>query len=104
MGLIVDIYRSDYRSPINVFDGVKSVTVVNVDGPFEPAPDRPAAWLEQRRSGPVLVPYLDGAPMTYVAHGGSYAATSDSRWAQAIHPLYGAVPIHDRDMSKERQS
>lgn len=99
MGMIVHVFRDDYRSDINVFKGVDRLTVVNVDGPFSPTPDAPAAFL---RPGPLntkhVIPVEAGSG--WFAFGGSYAATSDSRWADAVG-FYGAVAIHDRDMSLE---
>ncbi len=103
MGLIVDIFRNDYRSDLCIFKDAKSVTVVNIDGPFDPAPDRPAAMLTHRGRNLVVIPVGDdGIPvdLTDVAFGGSYAATSDSRFSAAV-PFYGAVPIHDYAISLE---
>lgn len=96
MGLRVSIYRSDYDSALNVFSGLKNVTVVNVDGPFDPMPDAPAARLSTNALGdPIIVPIdkPDGAigPMM----GGTFAHTSDSRFSAATK-FYGAVAIHDR--------
>jgi hypothetical protein len=96
MGLLVDIYRSDYDSDLNAFHGKKWVTVVNVDGPFDPTPDAPAARLVHRATFP---PYLvpddgwndnDGPTM----YGGTLADSSDSRWNAATG--HRAVHIHDR--------
>jgi hypothetical protein len=96
MGLIVNIYRSDYDCELNVFYGKKSVTVINVDGPFEPTEDRPAAIIKDGYSAgsKIIVPadeYKDGAQMS----GGTFASSSDSRFSNAVG-TYNAVPIHDR--------
>ena len=107
MGLILDIYRSDYDSELNVFRGKKSVTVVNIEGPFEPTEDRPASYLTGNAYGnPIIVPnswreLQDESGL--VMFGGSYATTSDSRLREAlgIHDFYGAIPVHDRVESWE---
>lgn len=109
MGLIVDIYRADYRSDLCIFKDVKRITVVNVDGPFDPTPDAPAAWLTERTGyypNPIIIPVgEDGLPvlLSEVASGGSYAASSDSRFSRAVK-FYGAVPIHDYAIGLEGTS
>lgn len=105
-GLRVEIYRGRYDSELNFFHGVDAVTVVNVDGPFEPMPWAPAAMLSRNAFGdPIIVPAdaRDGAfgeavgPMM----GGTYAGTSDGRFGAATG-IYGAIPIHDRFESPVR--
>lgn len=97
MGLIVSIYRDDYDSDHNLFHGVRSVVVVNVPGPFEPTPERPAARLTRNALGSVvLVPdESPGEGLTPFMFGGTFAASSDSRFRQEVG-MYGAVPVHDR--------
>ena len=104
MGLILDIYRSaQYDSKMNVFYGKHEVTVVNVEGPFEPTEDRPAAFLTENALGsPIVVP-LDWHESSsngkgLIMFGGAFAATSDSRLREALGEkhFYGAIPIHDR--------
>ena len=34
--------------------------------------------------------------------GGNYAATSDSRFADMVGGIYGAIPIHDRQETQEQ--
>lgn len=100
MGLRISIHRGDYDSKMNVFHGKSHLTLVNVSGPFEPSDDAPAALLIQ---GPgktaIITPaddYTEGAQM----FGGTFGATSDSRFQQAVEALVGvshfAVSIHDR--------
>lgn len=121
MGLIVDIYRSDYDSTANAFHGQSRVTLVNVEGPFEPAPDRPAALLipgpqAGPEPNPIIVPdKACPADMVGPMFGGTYAASSDSRFGEAVRALLGdpdpaalnrppfrsssiraAIPVHDR--------
>ena len=55
MGLIVNLYRSDYDSTFNVFYGKKTVCVVNVGGPFKPTDDMPAAMLTKNACGDLVV-------------------------------------------------
>jgi hypothetical protein len=102
MGLRVDIFRSDYRSTLNLFDGVDCLTITNAEGPFAPAPNAPAALLVSGAFGePIIVPSEIPANMAGPMFGGSYAATSDSRFGAAMKAvtgksIYGALPIHDR--------
>ena len=100
MGLLISIYRSDYDSKMNVFYGKRSLTLVNVDGPFEPTADAPAAKLVQGYGNTaIIVPadeYADGVQM----NGGTFGSTRDSRFRRAVEALCGvshfAVAIHDR--------
>lgn len=115
MGLIISVYKSPLGDCTNggVSSKVNSLTVVSVNGPFDPSDDapavmlvlrnlsagnvvclRPAVWCEDE-SGWVLEDYK--AWMM----GGNYGSTSDSRFTEAIenllgHRFYGAVAIHDR--------
>lgn len=98
MGLRVEIVRGKYRSPRCYFDGVSEVTVVNVPGPSEPTEDAPAAVLSTNAYGQAVV-RPDMPDAGWLAMGGSYAATTDSRWREA-HGVYGAIPVHDYDMSE----
>lgn len=105
MGIIVSIHRSDYDSPLNVFHGKARVTVVNIPGPFEPTDDAPAAILTDNAMGdPIITPVMGEkgvreplrrpdaiGPMM----GGTFAHTSDSRFAEAVGQ-YGAIAVHDR--------
>lgn len=103
MGLIVNVFRSDYHSDLCVFAEVDAVTVVNLDGPFDPSPERPAARLVNRGGNLVIIPIgEDGIDvlMSEVAFGGSYGASSDSRFGEKV-PFYGAVPIHDYALNLE---
>lgn len=101
MGLIVSIYRDTYDAA-TIFRGHKDITVVNVEGPFEPTPDRPAAMLVSGPGGTTIIVPIDddGVPIPNVAFGGSFGASSDSRFREKV-PFYGAVAIHDYDLSRE---
>lgn len=95
MGLLVKIYRDDYRSELNRFDRAKGLCVVNVDGPFAPNAEYPAAKLVRHGDSWIVRPVSEPAEgHTPYMDGGSYAATSDSRWTRKVG--YGAVPVHDR--------
>jgi hypothetical protein len=115
MGLPVYVYRDSALGDCTN-GGVSSkftrLVVMNVEGPFSPTDDTAPVLLERNAGNSVrIVPAkLDAAgdwvplkpentagPMM----GGNYAATSDSRFGQAIrkilgHDFYGAVAIHDR--------
>lgn len=111
MGLHIDVYRSSHGDCTNggISSKARSLVVVNVDGPFSPSPDAPAAFLV-RGLGPKgtvrIVPAIsDGmkwVPSTdWTMMGGNYAGTSDGRFGRAVeellgHAFYGAVAIHDR--------
>jgi len=99
MGLLVDIFRADYDSPLNAFHGLRRVTVTNLPGPFEPSDDAPAARLARGPGGDrIIVPDDDeryGPPRYGPMFGGTYAATSDSRYSQATGGR-AALPVHDR--------
>jgi hypothetical protein len=118
MGLIANIYRSDYDCTLNAFHGFQSVTLTNVEGPFEPTADRPAAFLKrwapfgegEGRVMAIVVPAEkreDGHwhPLAswQTMFGGTYCASSDSRFWQAVQQITGAefcngaLPIHDRN-------
>jgi hypothetical protein len=102
MGLTVSVMRqAEFGDCSN--NGVSArfsrLTLINVEGPFDPREDAPAAKLEQHRPGCLrVVPVgVDGWKM----FGGNYAACSDSRFSEACeellgHRFYGAVAIHDR--------
>ena len=104
MGLIVSVYKdgSGYDCTNNgVTNRADYLCVVNVDGPFEPDPTRPAVCLEPGvfPGTAVITPVeVKGQSRMF---GGNYAASSDSRWCRAVeqitgNPFYGAVPVHDR--------
>ena len=116
MGMIVSVYR-DHRDPngwlgdndatnggvTNHKTGVHQLTLVNVDGPFDPTPTRPAAWLVPGNveGSAKIVPHDEYTNKTWTMFGGNYAATSDDRFSVAVEKIvggtfYGAVPIHDR--------
>jgi hypothetical protein len=57
--------------------------------------------LSKNSFGNVIVIPADKDPNTMQMMGGTYAATSDSRWSEAVG-IYGAVPIHDRRETVEQ--
>lgn len=98
MGLMVEIYRSEYDTKLNVFYRKKGVTVINIEGPFEPSEDSPAAKLAKNSLGNwIIVPAddYDENKLGPQMFGGTYGATSDSRFSRATK-TYSAIPIHDR--------
>lgn len=96
-----------------------SVTIVNIPGMFVAdgphLATAPAVILESHVRGIArLVPavFKDGQwqrdKTTMWQAGGAYVATSDSRFSDAIERLtgtrfYGAIPLHDRALNKERR-
>jgi hypothetical protein len=113
-GLIVSVLRN--AGPDCSLGGLTAdhdrLTVVNIDGPFGPKDDRPAVMLiqgpgtEHSGSNPILVPAVkdeagDWQPAPgWWMFGGNYAATSDSRFSEAVAKLAGtrsmAPKVHDR--------
>lgn len=101
MGLRVNIYRSGYDSPLNVFFGRYAVTVTNVDGPFEPSENEPAALIVRNARGTYIVPADSPSGLLGPMNGGTFAASSDSRFRDFVD-LYGAIPVHDRFETPEQ--
>lgn len=111
MGLIAEVYRSNLGDCTNGgISRAAQLTIMNIEGPFEARADAPAAMLVQGLSHDTvrIVPAAFKAfenrwipDPRWTMMGGNYAATSDSRFFQAIeailgHRFYGAVAIHDR--------
>lgn len=109
MGLTVYVYRSDLGDCTNggISSRAGSLCLINVEGPSEPSDLAPAALLMPH--SPTGKPYArivpagpDGEPAPgWWMMGGNYAASSDSRFREAVdatlgHAFYGAIPIHDR--------
>lgn len=112
MGLLVEVYRTkDLPDCTNngISSRVGGLCLVNVQGPFSPHRDAPAAMLV-KGNGPGLVKIVPAVwceigeynpDPRWCMMGGNYAATSDSRFHEAVrlitgHESYGAAPIHDR--------
>ena len=106
MGLLVNVYKSgDYDCTNGGVSSrfIKGLCLTNVDGPFDPSDDYPAAKLVKQTFGfgssvKVIPEEAEGKSTMF---GGNYAATSDSRFSRAVEELlgnhfYGAIPIHDR--------
>ncbi len=112
MGLLAYVCRTGRISDCSnggVSAKFDEVTIVNVEGPYDPTPTAPAVMLVPGAfAGTALVvPYHK--PEGYVGPmmGGTYVATSDSRFSSAVerltgHPFYGAVPFHDRFETQEQ--
>jgi hypothetical protein len=105
VGLRVDIYRANYRSGRNIFGDVDAITLINVSGPSDPTPEAPAAILNNGPMGTLnIVPEdqfskFEHLGAGFLMFGGSYAATSDSRFHEAVRnaggPGHVAIAIHD---------
>ena len=106
MGLVVDVYKNGKYDCTNggvSARNIKGLCLTNVDGPFDPSDDYPAAKLVKQTFGfgssVKVIPEEAEGKQTMM--GGNYAATSDSRFSDKIEKMlgvhfYGAVPIHDR--------
>ena len=116
MGLHVEIYRdlnmggcsAHGVSDIQTRPEVRGVTIINIEAPHEPSKECPAASLvaEKHFKHPTVrvVPLELLEKKAWSMMGGSYVATSDSRFNEAIeqltgHTFYGAVALHDRTES-----
>lgn len=112
MGLIVHVYRSALGDSSNggITSWANELCLVNVEGPFEPGRAAAAMLIEHKPTGRNLariIPAVLGdddqfyPDKRWLMFGGCYAASSDSRFREAVEkvlggPFYGAVPIHDR--------
>ena len=110
MALVVSVFHNSMGDFTNrgISSKTKEICLVNVDGPTK-NPTCPVAMLVAGNvKGTVkIVPAILNDNGMYVATrqwcmmGGNYAATSDSRFYEAIRRIIGAqfdgaVPIHDR--------
>lgn len=103
MGLLVHLFESPLGNCSNngVSARVKRLTLTNVEGPFEPCPEAPAAKLVKRpRVGNVVV-IPDEVADKWTMFGGALVYSSDSRFGEAVRALSGyehgfAVNLHDR--------
>jgi hypothetical protein len=112
MGLRIYVLKNPLGDCTNggISSCVDSLTVVNIDGPFEPADDAPPVLLVEHHRGCLsLVPAERSQGGTawrkvqgkHFMMGGNYGATSDGRFSGKCetllgHRFYGAVAIHDR--------
>lgn len=103
MGLIAYIFKNKGRDCSNsgLSSFVDQVCLTNVEGPFEPSDDCPAALLLPGNLKGTVKVVPDGMGGRSVMFGGCYVATSDSRFSEAIEAIigarfYGAVAFHDR--------
>ena len=108
MGLIVSIYRD--IDGVDCTNGgvssrdIKGLCVTNVDGPFTPNEQYPAAKLvkNEYNHGNTVVVVPEEVEGRWTMMGGNLARTSDSRFSRAVEELlevksfYGGIPIHDR--------
>lgn len=112
MGMIVSVFKNPLGDCTNggISSNVTRLCIVNIEGPFDPSDDMPAAILAPNQVGnPVIKPafcamHKEGQPWEvaqgWFMMGGNFAYTSDSRFNEAVTKycpnFYGAVPIHDR--------
>ena len=102
MGMIAYIYKNGTDcSNHGASSRVDRVTITNVDGPFNPTDDAPAAKLVKGNLTGTVKIVMEENEGQQIMFGGCYVATSDSRFNRKIEeitgpPFYGAVPLHDR--------
>jgi hypothetical protein len=105
MGLLVNVYKNCGMERRDIPRQANYLCLVNVDGPFSPNPEAPAAMLLPDGPGRVMImPAVLCENGEYIKDprncimGGNYAAFSDSRFHEAVKAIiggvsYGAVPI-----------
>ena len=110
MGLRVSIYRTDGDySNGGVSGRVNQLTLINVEGPFEPSDYAPASKLVEGNLGGAKVVSCIDHPTNMMGDmskligpmmGGTYVSTSDSRFSEKLQKLGVnrgvAIPFHDR--------
>ena len=106
MGMTVYVYRNDLGDCTagGISATAKQLCLTNVEGPFEPSEDSPAAVLvmaEPIGGQKILRIEPADADGKWTMFGGNYAGCSDSRFSEKCRELlgsswYGAVAIHDR--------
>lgn len=104
MGIIAEIYRAplmDGCANGGISERVEAVTVVDIDGPFEPTPDRPAVRLVRRHY--VGTDFVHAEPVEPVEagrigymSGGSFIHSCDSRFSDAVGAVGRPISLHDR--------
>lgn len=98
MGLHADIYESKSIgncSNNGVSSRFKTVTIINMDGPFDPSDNAPAVLLQWNGDYPYLIPVGPEANVRGVGPmaGGAFAYSSDSRFRRVCP---NPISIHDR--------
>lgn len=111
MGIYVDIYKANGMDCTNGGQSsyVKGFCITDINGPFEPTREYPAAKLiKQKFSFGASLKLVPESKLDYgrTMFGGNYAATSDSRFGDKCREIMGKdlgnvyglgpVPIHDR--------
>jgi len=104
MGLIASVLKDSDRADCSnngVTNRYNKLCIVNVKGPFKPSADAAAVELVEGNlpNTVKIVPVDEKGKWTMF--GGNYAASSDSRFSEAIRTLIGgnwsgAVAVHDR--------
>lgn len=96
MGIRLDILRGTYDSTCNAFHGCKGVTLVGYDGPWQPTPDYPAAYLlrDVIGDGVHVVPEQGPGRDTHAGpmDGGTWAWTMGEGLQTAIRSVLGLPP------------
>jgi hypothetical protein len=103
MGLLVDVYKTNGTNC--TLNGISSksnvICLINVDGPFNPDNDKPAALLVPGNlpNTVKIIPANINQEKTWVMFGGNFAYSSDARFNDAVEKIAGyrgAVQVHDR--------
>tara|TARA_R100001594_G_scaffold97709_1_gene132086 strand:+ start:1860 stop:2231 length:372 start_codon:yes stop_codon:yes gene_type:complete len=117
MGLIVSILKDgmgDYSNG-GVSGRANQLTLINVDGPFEPSVHAPAAMLVKGNlGGAKVIPCVDDPTNMFgdmsnqigPMMGGTFVTTSDSRFSNKLEKMGVssgvAIPFHDRYETTEQ--
>ena len=103
MGITAKIYRTESLAGCSnggISESYNTVTIVNLDGPVEPSPERPAVRLVSRKIGRNTYVHIepfepvDEGLIGYMS-GGAFIYSHDPQFKQAAgHDA--PVPLHDR--------
>ena len=103
MGITAKIYRTESLAGCSnggISESYNTVTIVNLDGPVEPSPERPAVRLVSRKIGGSTYVHVepfepvDEGLIGYMS-GGAFVYSHNPKFKKATG--HGApVPLHDR--------
>lgn len=104
MGLLVYVYKSSLGDCTNggITSKANEICITNIDGPFEPSKDCPAALLVEGNvpNSAKIIPADKKYKNKWLMDGGNIADCSDSRFCSAVAKLQNGisspVAIHDR--------
>ena len=103
MGVMAKIYRTESLAGCangGISEAYNAVTIINLDGPVKPSPERPAVRLVRRQIGRRTYVHIEpwepvGEGLIGYMSGGAFIYSHDPQFKQAVgHDA--PVPLHDR--------